>query len=265
MENWKTIVENELNKHGWELAEPRAEFLERVAQSVSANGDPRTASELTLQRATVRCYCETLFEAGGAQRSAAQQRAFKELWDYLLPRALYRLHDGQMARDATQHALIKIWEKLATCSAPAGFLGWCDQILLNVVRDEFRARFEKRVTERGIEYVERNQDTYQMNGELTRDEASPPQPERKEPASDLLSDALRGPMRDALVAALHTCLENERLVQVVLDVFLEDKNYAEIARQMDTSPLNVQVMKSRALKKLRECSVLAQLYEDWSA
>lgn len=91
--------------------------------------------------------------AGRSLRRRNWRRAFEEWWDYLYPRALYRLHDANKAQDATQQALVKIFRKRTTCREPGNFLRWGEQVLVHEIFERFRKEYERRLTERGIEYA----------------------------------------------------------------------------------------------------------------
>ncbi len=266
MDEWglhcRDIVARELQRRGWTLVSPE-ELLLRVVEELRARFDDSVnIPTAAIQRATVRCYARVLFEACGEDASQEQNRAFEELWDYLYPRAVYRLHDANAAQDATQQTLVKIFQKRATCRDAGNFLRWGEQILVREIIERFREQYERRLTERGIEYVPHEigfEDLGEnVNGESNRTEETLTDPKQDTPAA-----ALTEPMRDALVAALHACLQNERQVRVIVGLFIEDKSFLEVAEQLQTSPLNVQVIRTRALKKLRECAEMQRLIEDW--
>lgn len=266
VEQTREIISRTLTARGWTLVSAGTDFVERViAELLTRYNALDSIPSEAIARATVRCYTRVLYEACGADGTVSQQRAFQELWDYLYPHAVYRLHDSNAAQDATQQTLVKIFKKRATCLDAGSFLRWCDQILVNAIRERFREQYERRLTERGIEYVEKEIGL----DELTEDEMSgePKQAEEfvRDPKQDTPDSALHAPMRDALTTALRTCLDNERQVTLIVELFLNDKSFVQVAEQLQTTPLNVQVMKSRALKKLRNCSEMQNLFGDWLA
>lgn len=256
--DWQVIVADELHTRGWTLAATDSAFLERVRTELRASQD----SPVEVRRAAVRCYSVILYEACGRDGTPAQRRAFQELWAYLYPRALFRIHDSTAAQDAAQQTLFKIYSRRTTCREPASFLRWCDQILLREIFDRFREQYEPRLTEQGTDYVPRavglEDPGAEMKGEDNSTADSVPDPNQ-----DTLRTALEGPMRAALLETLRDCLENDRHVRVIVELFILDQSFAEAARHLHTSPLNVQVMKSRALRKLRDCRGMQQLVEDW--
>ena len=58
-------------------------------------------------------------------------------------------------------------------------------------------------------------------------------------------------------------LRNERQVAIIVELFLNDSSFVPLAEQLETTPLNIQVMKSRSLQKLRDCPEMQELFEDW--
>ncbi len=266
MDEWglhcRDIVARELQRRGWTLVSPE-ELLPRVIEELRARfSDVGAIPSNAIQRATVRCYARALFDACGKDATQAQQRAFEELWDYLYPRAVYRLHDANAAQDATQQTLVKIFQKRAMCRDTGNFLRWGEQILVREIIERFREQYERRLTERGIEYVP-HEIGFEDLGENVNGESKQSEETLADPKQDTPEAAFTEPMRDALVAALRACLKNERQVHVIVGLFIEDKSFLEVAEQLQTSPLNVQVIRTRALKKLRECTEMQRLIEDW--
>jgi RNA polymerase sigma factor (sigma-70 family) len=255
-------VTRELQKRDWTLVLPD-ELLPRVVEELCARfNDVAAIPSNAIQRATVRCYARVLFEACGQDATQAQQRAFEELWDYLYPRAAYRLHDASAAQDATQQTLVKIFQKRVTCRDAGNFLRWSEQILVREIIERFREQYERRLTERGIEYVP-HEIGFEDLGENVNGDSKQTEETLEDPKQDTPAAAFTEPMREALVAALRACLQNERQVLVIVELFIQDKSFLEVAEQLQTTPLNVQVIRTRALKKLRECAEMQRLIEDW--
>ncbi|MBI4674683.1 MAG: sigma-70 family RNA polymerase sigma factor [Chloroflexi bacterium] len=266
LERCRAEVDAELSKRGWMLVAADAEFLQSVVQELRTRyNDFAAVPTDAIARATVRCYARVLYDTCGQNGSERQARAFEELWDYLFPIAVYRLHDGQAAQDATQQTLLKIFEKRATVRDPGNFLRWCDQILLNDIYERFRAQYERRLTERGDDYVAKEIGLAELAEDEMSGESKQAEKILSDAAQDTFAAALQAPMQDALVAALRACLENERHVTLLVELFLNDKSIGEVAAQLQITPLNVQVIKSRVLQKLRACSEMQELFKDWLA
>lgn len=266
MDEWvlqcKTIAAKEIETRGWTLVSYEHLLPDVIAELRARFSDLASVPPAAIQRATVRCYTRVLFDACGKDGTAEQRRAFEELWDYLLPRALYRLHDVSAAQDVTQQALAKIFRKRTTCREPGSFLRWAEQVLIREILERFRAQYERRLTERGIEYVAREMSLEDL-GAAVNEETEQTGEFLADPNQDTSEQAFTAPMRDALVAALRTCLQNERQVQTLIELFINDKSFSEAAELLQTTPLNVQVIRSRAIKRLRDCPEMQRLVEDW--
>lgn len=257
------VVSRELQTRGWTLTVSPDAFLSKVIAELQARCNaPGDLTPAAIQRATVRCYARVMFDASGWDGTPQQQHAFLELWEYLYPRALYRLHDSSAAQDATQQALVKIFQKRITCRDPGSFLRWGEQILFHEISERFRSLYQRRLTERGYEYVAREIGIDDL-GAGVNDESKESDPVLADPEQNTPEAAFTEPMHNALLAAVRACLENERQVQVLVELFMSDKTFLEVAEQLQTTPLNVQVMRSRALKKLRDCAEMQRLVEDW--
>jgi len=269
LEEWKTRcaaeVTRELEKRDWRLVADAADFLARVIEELQtryANADAVPAAQLA--RATVRCYTRVLYHACDASNAHVKRRAFEEVWNHLYPRALYRLHDAGAAQDATQQTLETILQKRAQCRDAATFLGWCDQILANQINETFNAQFLKRVTERGAEYIAKEIELAELAGGEANAATRTDEFLFDERQNTFVA-AAHAPMRAALLATLRECLDNPRHITVLLELFFNDATFLQLAAQLQTSVMNVQVMKSRALQTLRDCLAMRQLYADWFA
>ncbi len=256
------IVARELLARGWMIVTAE-ELTPRVIAELRARfNDSPVVPIAALQRATVRRYSRVLFDACGNDGAPEQRRAFEELWDYLYPRALYRLHDANKAQDATQQTLVKIFRKRTTCREPGSFLRWCEQVLLREIFERFREQYARHLTERGLEYVARETSLEELGAKVDV-ESNQSEEFLADAKQDTSEQAFTEPMRDALVAALRACLQNERQVLLLIELFIHDKSFLEVAEQLQTTPLNVQVMRTRTLKKLRACGEMQRLFQDW--
>lgn len=256
-------VLNELQTRGWTLADSPDVFLAQVVAELQIRFSvPDDLPPNLIQRGTVRCYARVMFETCGLDGAARQKRAFQELWEYLYPRAVYRLHETGAAQDVTQQTLVKIYQKRITCRDPGSFLRWGEQILFHEISERFRQLYERRLTARGIEYVAHELAIEDLGADVSEDSSQADQV-LVDPRQNTPEAAFTEPMRSALLAAVRACLQNERQVRVVVELFLSDKSFLEVAEQLQTTPLNVQVMRSRALKKLRDCAEMQRLVADW--
>lgn len=83
-----------------------------------------------------------LYAACRQDGSEAQRDAFATLWPQLYRIAWAMLRnqaDGEaLAHDCTQTALIKIHQRIESCTNPASFRAWANQIVRRTVLDELR-------------------------------------------------------------------------------------------------------------------------------
>lgn len=265
LERCRAVVARELKNRNWTLVSADDAFLMRVVEEIQpGHGELAAVTDATIVWGTVRSYTQVLYDACGHDGTASQRRAFDELWNYLYPHAVYQVHDAAAAEDALQETLLKILQKSTSCTDRASFLGWCDQVLRNVMIGRFRTDYNARVTERGgVAYEPKAISLLELRGEDAEGGPNRAEDFVVDLNQDILADALRGPMRDALLAALRDCLQNERQVAVIVELFLNDSSFVPLAQQLETTPLNIQVMKSRSLQKLRDCPEMQQLFEDW--
>lgn len=260
-EKCRDAVQAILARRGWELAEPD-DLAQAVCDALAGRPgfSPETIPATVIERATIHHYCFVLYNACAQAGSYRQRRAFQELWQHLYRVALYKTHQAPVAQDCTQQALVNIWRHLDQCEDRGSFIGWCDQVLLNVIREYFRK--QPRQNEEGDEWVRRELDEAELglSGELS---------ERGEleldrvPIADGYDQAVRAQMREQLIAALRECLRSEQHERVIVELFLNDKSTKQVADEMRTTPGNVLVMKTRALKKLKTCEPFNRLYEEW--
>lgn len=262
--NWHALVLQELQTRNWTLVTPDDAFFERVRNEIhAAANDPAAAPVQEVRRATVRCCARLLYDACGEDGTSRQRRAFEELWAYPYPRALMRVHNSGAAQDVAQQALVKIFAKRTTCRDAGSFLRWCEQILLREISDRFRELYERRLSAHGEEYIRREIGLEEMSETENSGSASANQA-LSASAHDTAHAALQDPMRAALLDALRDCLGNERHVLVIVDLFMRDASFVEAADHLGTTPLNIQVIKARALKKLRDCPDMQRIVEDWT-
>lgn len=69
-------------------------------------------------------------------------------------------------------------------------------------------------------------------------------------------------MRAKIEAAVEHCLRSEQQRAVIIGLFLDEGSFKEVADALHTTPQNVSVLKSRALKRLRECEEILWVLED---
>ena len=122
----EAIVRSLLARHGWQLIEHEA-FVARLSE-VYARGVASSP-----QRAAIHLYTLTLYAAcSGKEGAQRQEIAYQELFDYLRRSALHRY--GDLADDASQLAIERIFTHFGRCRQPGAFLAWAFQQLRDAVR-----------------------------------------------------------------------------------------------------------------------------------
>ncbi len=262
-------VRRVLAKRGWELVKDEAAFIEEVlAQVQSRIQNSRRPLEKIIEDATVNRYGYLWHAACGADRTLRQRRAFVELHCYLYPIALYRAnHDQSLAEESTQEALFSVWRHLDQVKDPGSFARWAGVIVSNEVSEQIKKLAQKVVEKESGEVV------WQFKEILVAEpwvynrgvedagiamRGSGNQPEL--PANQ--GSKMTKEMRARLEAALRHCLRSKRQQAVIIGLFLDQKGFQEVAAALGTTPQNVSVLKSRALKRLRKCEEFLKVLED---
>lgn len=261
-ERWRTRIEQALNAHARHISSAREEFFAAVLDDLETRTDGVEVSDGVVERTVMRHYCAQLWRACGSDDSAEQKEALTEVWNYLRPRALYRVGDASLADELAQQALERVWEKRAACRDPGAFLGWADQVLLNLIRDHYRKHSRPRSTRDGILYERRE---VEADAAEADENAGWDTIERTDDGvfPDPFESAAQFSMRREVLAALRDCLRNERYVKVITERYLNSKNLAQVGAAVGVTPLNTQVMTSRAMAKLRDCPEMKRVYFQW--
>lgn len=262
----RTVAEEVLRQREWHLAYEGMgitarlsdEFVSEVLQeALHKRREARRAQPLEriVKRAVITCYCRRLYEACRAHRTLRQQRAWEELSAYLLIIAQLQMpNDPGQAQECAQQALLNLWRQFRNpqwnMKRPGALLHYAEQTLLREVwrfweQEKIRGDKEKPLEKQGRKLEE----------ETRADTVERSIPGR--PPSDLV-----GEDHQRVIAAIRACPRSERQRAVIIETFLNDRSVLEIAEQLDTSPENVYVLRSRALKRLRECPELLETLMD---
>ena len=119
-------------RHNWRLVD-RLELARRGAEHVRA-GDADTA-----RRGVILAYSRALHRAcSGVDGPGPQHSGYVELHRYLYEAARWRYAD--VAEEATQGALVRIYADFTRCSQPGAFLAFALHHLLNSARTARRER-----------------------------------------------------------------------------------------------------------------------------
>jgi len=246
-EHGQQIVFRLLRKRDWKLVSNEDRFAEGILTALDLLGqDGRDAEEVRklVERETVRQYSIVLYESSRADGTSRQQRAFEELWTYLFPTALYRTKDEERAKEYTQRALIKTWEKGTQCTDPGRFLGWVRMVLLREVLMDARKDKKKPV----MTWTDVDKPDSENPWEQVTEATSEDGRELRLLEKDILEEEKVQRFREALAAALSS--EAQRIV--IEGLFIEGLGVQAIAERLNTTPSNVYTLKSRALSRLRK-------------
>jgi RNA polymerase sigma factor (sigma-70 family) len=165
-----------------------------------------------------------------------------------------------LAEDCAQEALVAVWRKLEAGQgpdAPQRFLGWCAAIAVHKVYDALRRQGHvsggdqlKRVPPALVASLEALAAGDEGGGQAAAG-----------PAFELADPAAASPEQAALdraaLAGLVATVRNHRRLsehsrRILLQGYLAEATDAELAEDLGVSHANVQVIRSRNLKKLRE-------------
>jgi RNA polymerase sigma factor (sigma-70 family) len=261
-------VRRVLAKRGWELVENEAAFIEEVLAEVQFRiQNSRRSLEKIIEDATINRYGYLWHAACGANGTLRQMRAFTELHHYLYPIALYRAkHDQYLAQESTQEALIRVWQHLDQVKDPGSFARWAGTIVSRQVKAKFREQARKVVEKESGEVTWQFKEILVTNVWVHRGGNDAGTAMRRIDSRPELS-ANQGPkmtkeMRARIEAALRRCLRSKQQQAVIIGLFLDQKSLREVAAALGTTPQNVSVLKSRALKRLRECEDFLEVLED---
>jgi len=247
-----------LHERDWRLIPDVRQFAQDIAAQYAG-----TMSDL--EREFARWYSAILHAAASLAGSERQNRAYQELWAYLLPIALARTGDPDRAEEYTQRALIRIWERHDQCHTPRRYLGWCTIIVLNEVRLGYREESRRPDNVPLIwNTTEDEESTSGLLGEWTvpvyEDRTAPVYEESARPLEEEIAVE---ELATLLRAALDASLRSEAQRTVIKELYLRDTDAETIAQMLNTTLNNVYTLKSRALTRLRRHEGFGQALSDF--
>jgi RNA polymerase sigma factor (sigma-70 family) len=229
----ETCVESYLRRYGWELVE-RDALLAAVEDECRRRGGGPAAA----RAATLLCYSRALYHAcSGAEGPERQERGYAELYGFL-GRAASRRY-GAVAADATQRAVEQIYFAFGRCRQPETFLAFALQKLRDGARAEIR-------------------DSAQRADHLPDDLGDPGDSglaaaatAHGDPAAAAERAALRGGLARCAEAFVARHPRAARQFAAVWLKYIAGLDDQEIGRRLGRSAAAVQVLRSRALRRLR--------------
>lgn len=241
-----------LRNHGWTLAFEWVKgkqqvtdlFLEGALGYVAPGWDGAASLEIQknlIRQGVLNQYSRVLYQACLQPGSTRAEIAYTELWNHLYDVAHYELRgDKGGAADCAQVALLSLFKRFER--EPQGFM-----------RDEgaFLAYARKTLLHETWRYVKKRGETVDLIKHDT--EGDDELPDVPDPGQRANGDITHRVTRQDVEAAVRTCLGSDQQQRVILGLFLEGLGVWELAQELDCSPENVYVLKSRALKRLRTC------------
>jgi len=265
-------TERLLQQRDWRLVSRVEEFIKQVAGEIGSQ--VKTAAPASnfqeLVRLTVfRQYSSVLYGACRERSSVQQQRAFEEIWAYVYPIVLNRLHHPDRAQECAQRTVVKIWQKLNQCRDARSFLHWVAVAAINEYRDVMRSEF--RSSDTALADTNGQPQKWERRFEVESDSA-PRDTQSAHVGLEKTGASVRalGPRlddattRSRLVQTIQHCLAASLAQQaVILELFLNERGVKETADQLHTTVGNIYVLKARALQTLRNCEQFMSVLEDW--
>jgi len=181
---------------------------------------------MTPHQACQNVYSRVLYEA--CQDVRRQEQAYGELHYYLYRIACDRRSDPVVVEDATQQALLLIFEQIDTCRNPEAFLCFARFKLLQAIK------IVETRHGRGKEILVDDFPWTPLGGSMPADDQI-----------ENLWDCIR------LVWERHPRARNQ--LRTVLWKYFDELSDEEIARRLRKTPAQVHVLRSRGMKKLRQC------------
>jgi DNA-directed RNA polymerase specialized sigma24 family protein len=190
---------------------PQEEFVARCVETLAAKPAMRPV------QACQNIYSRALYDA--CQDACRQEQAYAELHYYLHRIAWHRR--PEVAEDATQEALLLIFEQIDTCRNPGTFLRFAQFKLLQAIKKVDR----------------------------------PPPPPPPEPSLEELvpSDEKTGNLWRCIRQVWETHPRARNQLQAVLWKYFDELSDEEITGRLNKTPAQVHVLRSRGMKKLRQC------------
>lgn len=219
------------------------QIAERLQNWPQATGRVEITDGL-IERAVVNVYCHLLHRAVGLDHTAAQERAFAELWAYVTPLIGRVLRDEQRTAVCANTVLLILWRKRGAVQDPGSFLSYAAMIAGNAALDVIRQPSNREVS----------------LSDLLGDGDEDDDPADALGGSPLVSAApIFGQIEDAdqietLAGLIRKCLRRMRTgAEVVIRLVLLEQTAAEVAIALNRTAANIHLIKFRALDKLKHC------------
>lgn len=238
-----------------DLAATPDDFAGRVSVRLQGWLDAGEYPEITkrqIEAGIINEYCRLLHHAVALERTAAQQRALDEIWNYVTPIIRRVLRDEMQATACANDVLLAVWRKRGDVHDPGSFLGWAAMIASRAACKMARDAVGREITFSDMIGDDKAAD----DGEWGETQANA--------ATALLADklsaftALEGAEIVATLATLiRQCLSRMRSgAEVIIRLVLAEQPVSEVSQALGVSVANIYVIKLRALARLRRCEAL---------
>lgn len=224
-------VDGYLQRYGWSIV-GRDELLAAVEVEYA----PREPGQASARAATLLCYSRALHRAcSGAEGQARQEHGYVELYSFL-GRAAARRY-ARVAGDATQRAVERVFVSFERCRQPETFLAFVLQKLRDAARVELR---------------DAAQVAEPLPFELAGDEAALRRGDLADPAEALEREATRAGLSHHAAAFMRRHPRAVSQFAAVWMKYIDGLDDRVIAQRLGRTPAAVQVLRSRALRRLRD-------------
>ena len=215
-------------------------------------GEHAEITEALIERAVIYEYCRLLHHAVGLERTAAQQRALDEIWNYVTPIIRRVLRDDALAEACANDVLLTVWRKHGDVRDPGSFLGWTAMIAGRAAIAMLKGAAGREIAFSDLF----GEDEVQDDAERVEAQASE--------AAVLMADRLSAftavedaEMAATLAALIRKCLSRMRSgAEVIIRLVLDEQPVSEVSRALGLTAANLYVIKLRALDRLRRCGAL---------
>jgi RNA polymerase sigma factor (sigma-70 family) len=224
-------VETLLQRHSWQLIDKK-ECTRRAIVIIRAGSitDPT--------RAAMNAYTLAMYHAcSGAEGMQRRNMAYRELHRFLFDHARLRCVD--VAEDATQRAIIRVYEAFNDCRKPGAFLAFALQRL----RDSVKAI--RRHERRPLQSLERSfGDDLIPLGDLLPDTSQPAMDEQ------MITDDLQAHLQQLYTEFRLRHPRAGKQLDALWLKYIDGLDDIAISQRLGTTTANVHVLRCRAIKKL---------------
>jgi DNA-directed RNA polymerase specialized sigma24 family protein len=226
-----------------ELGVTEAEAVRQMAVLLQTWQREAGRTEITdelIERAVVNAYCQLLHRAVGLAHTAAQERAFAELWAYVTPLIGRVLRDDQRTAICANEVLFTLWRRRGAVQDPGCFLSYAAMIAGRAALAMAQA------PGREVSFSDLFGD-----GDDAEDERA------EWPDASTAANFRRVEDQEQieqLAGLIRGCLRKMRAgAEVVIRLVLLEETVSEAAMALKRSAANIHLIKFRALHKLKKC------------